>query len=66
MNGIINNLKTKNMKNEVIIKTKSNYRNLNGTIQKIFEIVGTRVTCLIEIDYRLMQVDFNINEVKFI
>ena len=63
----INNLKQKEiMKTEVIIKTKSNYRNLNGSIQKVFEIVGTRVTCLIKIDYRLTQVDFNINEVKFI
>jgi hypothetical protein len=51
---------------KVIIKTKSNYRNLNGTIQNVFEIVGTRVTCLIRIEFRLMQVDFHINEVNFI
>ena len=51
---------------KVIIKTKSNYRNLNGTIQNVFEIVSTRVTCLIRIEFRLMQVDFHINEVNFI
>lgn len=51
---------------KVIIKTKSNFRNLNGTIQEVYEIVGTRVTCLINIDFKLMQVDFNIKEVTFI
>lgn len=53
---------------KAIINTKSNYRNLNGTIQNVFEIVGTRVTCLIFIDeyQKTMQVDFNINEVTFI
>jgi hypothetical protein len=50
----------------VIIKTKSNFRNLNNTIQNVFEIVGTRVTCIIEIDGIKRQVDFHINECTFI
>ena len=54
--------------NKVIIQTKSNYRNLNGTTQDVYEVVGTRVTCLIFVDefQKSIQVDFNINEVTFI
>ena len=53
---------------KVTIKTKSNYRNLNGTIQQVYEVVGTRVTCLIFVDefQKSIQVDFHINEVTFI
>ena len=51
---------------KVIINTKSNFRNLNGTIQNVYEIVGNRVTCLIDLEGRIMQVDFTINEVYFI
>lgn len=62
-----NNLKLKTMK-KVIINTKSNYRNLNDTIQEVFERVGTRITCLIFIpEYgKEMQVDFHISEVTFL
>lgn len=49
---------------QVIINTKSNFRNLNGTIQNVAEIVGTRITCNIYIDGRLLKVDFHISEVK--
>jgi hypothetical protein len=53
---------------QVTIKTKSNYRNLNGTIQPVYEIVGTRVTCLIFVNefQKSVQVDFHISEVTFI
>jgi hypothetical protein len=63
----INNKKTHTM-TQVKIKTKSNYRNLNGTTQDVYEVVGTRVTCLIFVDefQKSIQVDFNINEVTFI
>jgi hypothetical protein len=53
---------------KVTIKTKSNYRNLNGTTQDVYEVVGTRVTCLIFVDefQKSIQVDFHISEVTFI
>ena len=58
--------KTKKM-TQVIINTKSNFRGLNGTIQCVAEIVGTRVTCNVYIDGRLIKVDFHISEVtKFL
>jgi hypothetical protein len=52
---------------QVEIQTKSNYRNLNGTKQEVYERVGTRVTCLIYfVEYdKKMQVDFHISEVFF-
>jgi hypothetical protein len=46
------------------IKTKSNFRNLNGTFQPVYEIVGTRVTCLVEIDGKVHQTDFNQSEIE--
>ena len=50
--------------NRAKINTKSNFRNLNGTIQNVYEIIGTRVTCLIKIDGRTQQVDFNVSEIS--
>jgi hypothetical protein len=51
------------------IKTKSNFRNLNGQILNVQEIVGTRVSC----DYYLPEfkqkitIDFTLKEiVRFI
>jgi hypothetical protein len=46
------------------INTKSNFRNLNGTYQKVYEIVGNRVTCLIKFEGRTHQVDFNKIEIE--
>jgi len=50
------------------IKTKGNYRGLNGTIQDVVEVVGNRVTCLIYLeDYGCYcQVDFSNNEVTIL
>lgn len=47
----------------VIVKTRSNFRNLNGQLLTVKEIVGTRVTCEVEIDGVKMSVDFHLNEV---
>ena len=45
-------------------KTKSNYRNLNGTLLNVKECVGTRVTCLVDFNegFGIQEVDFNIFE----
>ena len=58
-------IKIKIMKNLVSakIKTKSNYGNLNGKFYQVTEMVGTRVTCICEIDGRIVHVDFNLSEV---
>jgi hypothetical protein len=48
---------------QAIINTKSNFMNLNGTIQCVAEILGTRITCNIYIDGRLRKIDFHIDEV---
>ena len=46
------------------IQTKSNYRNLNGQWLQVKEIVGTRVTCVVETEeYGKQNVDFRLNEV---
>lgn len=46
------------------IQTKSNYRNLNGQWLQVKEIVGTRVTCVVETEEHGKQnVDFRLNEV---
>lgn len=46
------------------IQTKSNYRNLNGQWLQVKEIVGTRVTCIVETeDLGTQNVDFRLNEV---
>jgi hypothetical protein len=46
------------------INTKSNYQNLNGTFQQVHQMLGNRVTCLVEIDGKLLQVDFNLSEIS--
>lgn len=47
------------------IKTRSNYRNLNGQWLKVVEIVGTRVSCLVETeDMGTQTVDFSLKEVE--
>lgn len=53
---------------KVIIKTKSNFRNLNGSIQEVYEVSGTRVTCLIFVNkfQKAVHTDFHITEVTFI
>ena len=58
-------IKIKIMKNLVSakIKTKSNYGNLNGKFYQVTQMVGTRVTCICEIEGRMIQVDFNLSEV---
>jgi hypothetical protein len=46
------------------VKTKSNFRNLNGQWLTVKEIVGTRVTCIVESEeFGKQTVDFNLKEV---
>ena len=46
------------------VNTKSNYRNLNGQWLEVKEIVGTRVTCIVEFaEFGKQSVDFNLKEV---
>ena len=49
------------------IKTKSNFRNLNGQTLEVIEIVGTRVTCkskLIQGEFaKTLTIDFTLQEV---
>ena len=46
------------------VNTKSNYRNLNGQWLELKEIVGTRVTCIIEFaEFGKQSVDFVLSEV---
>ena len=48
----------------VKVNTKSNYRNLNGQWLEVKEIVGTRVSCVVETEeYGKQTVDFNLSEV---
>lgn len=48
------------------IKTKSNYKNLNGQWLEVKEIVGTRVSCLwfSEEFQKTITIDFSLNEVS--
>lgn len=49
---------------KIIYDTKSNYRNLNGQWLEVKEIVGTRVSCIVETEeYGKQTVDFNLKEV---
>jgi len=46
------------------VNTKSNFRNLNGQWLEVKEIVGTRVSCVVETkEYGKQTVDFNLKEV---
>lgn len=58
-----------NTPTKVIVKTKSNYRSLNGIELPIVEIVGTRVSCKVFDDEigKFITSDFGLSEVvKFI
>ena len=46
------------------VNTQSNYRNLNGQWLNVKEIVGTRVTCIVEFaEFGKQSVDFSLKEV---
>lgn len=46
------------------VNTKSNYRKLNGQWLEVKEIVGTRVSCLVETEeHGKVTIDFNLKEV---
>ncbi len=48
----------------VKVNTKSNYRNLNGQWLEVKEIVGTRVTCIVDTEERSrVTIDFTLKEV---
>ena len=46
------------------IETKNNFKNLNGKFYQVKQMVGTRVTCIVELDGKMTTVDFNLYEVK--
>ncbi len=49
---------------KAVVKTKGNYRNLNGALLEVVEIVGTRVTCRVDTgEYGMQNVDFHKKEV---
>lgn len=51
---------------KVLIKTKSNYRDLNGTWLQVHECVGTRVSCIVKDESAhkgQLIIDFNLSEV---
>ena len=46
------------------VHTKSNYRGLNGQLLEVKEIVGTRVTCIVNTqEFGEQQVDFGLKEI---
>lgn len=45
------------------IKTKSNYRNLNGQWLPVKECKGTRVSCIIETEIGQQTADFDLSEI---
>lgn len=52
---------------KVIIKTKSNYKNLNGKVFSVYETCGNRVSIQIKDEYgRTLTTDFNKSEVIFV
>jgi hypothetical protein len=54
----------KTQKMKVQVKTKSNYKNLNNQWLEVKEIVGTRVTCIIDFaEFGKQTVDFTLSEV---
>jgi hypothetical protein len=60
--------KDKGMEANVLINTKSNFRNLNGTTQPVVEIKGERVTCLVNTEDHPngVKIDFTLKEVTFV
>ena len=56
------------MKTTATVKTKSNFRNLNGQSLEVVEIAGTRVSCKVFCNemQKVITVDFSLKEiVKF-
>ena len=53
------------MKKSAIINTKTNYRNLNGTVQDVIEIKDQRVTCSVWVEefQKKITIDFTKSEV---
>lgn len=52
---------------KVTIKTKSNFRNLNGKLLDVKEAVGNRISCFVEtLEHGVQTIDFNIKEVTSI
>ena len=51
-----------------IINTKSNFRNMNGKVVDVVEMVGNRVTCLIFADdlQKFVKADFVKSECVFL
>jgi len=51
---------------KALINTKSNFRNLNNSWQKVCEISGNRVTCIIydENTGHEIKADFSMSEIK--
>lgn len=46
------------------VNTKNNYRNLNGQWLEVKEVVGTRVSCVVETEeYGKQTIDFKLSEV---
>lgn len=45
------------------IKTKSNFENLNGKFLQVVQMSGKRVTCLCEIEGRMVNADFDLSEI---
>ena len=55
------------MEKSAIINTKTNYRNLNGTVQDVIEIKDQRVTCSVWVEefQKKITIDFTKSEVIF-
>lgn len=53
------------MKNLLSAKifTKSNYQNLNNRWLQVTQMKGKRVTCITEIENRIIQIDFSLSEI---
>jgi hypothetical protein len=52
---------------KALIKTKTNFRNLNGTWLPVHQIVGNRVTCIIEDELAYngeLKCDFTMKEIS--
>ena len=46
------------------VNTKSNYRNLNGQWLEVKEIVGTRVSCIVDTEeFGNQTIDFHLKEI---
>ena len=45
------------------IKTKSNYRNFNGSWLQVTEMNHKRITCIAEVDGKMIKIDFCLSEI---